>query len=280
MIAVQVTLRAARWRLLLPIPAERRPAVSRVIPVLLIGYLGNAILPARLGEAVRAALLARRERISATETLGSVILERIIDTVTLAGFALAIALLVGLSAQVAAIGAIAIAAGLAAIVGITAAPRILARVRIDAVERIVEGVRGVVRGARIADRPRTVAAAFGLSLAAWILDAALFLLAGRALGIELPLHGAIVISAVAALSTAVPSAPGFIGTLDFAISTTAQAFGVEPAAALALAIVVHAVALVPVALAGVVAAAAVGRDGSLVGLRASIDADTRAVTSL
>lgn len=227
--------------------------------MLLIGYLGNAILPARLGEAVRAALLARRERISATETLGSVILERIIDTVTLAGFALTVALLVGLSSQVATIGALAIAAGIVAIVGITLAPRILARIRIAPVERIVEGVRGVVRGAQVADRPRTVAAAFGISLVAWVLDAAIFLLAGRALGIEIPVHGAIVISAVAALSTAVPSAPGFIGTLELAISTVAQAFGVEPAASLALAIVVHAVALIPVSLAGVVAAATIGR---------------------
>jgi hypothetical protein len=279
-VGLQTVLRAGRWRLLLPVPAARRPHISRVVPVLLIGYLSNAVLPARLGEAVRAALLARREGISTAETLGSVLLERIIDTLTLAVFALTVATVAGLSSEIAAVGVIAIVVGAGAVVVLTAAPRLLVKLRIPLLIRLRDTALAVMRGAQVANRPVTVAAAVGLSLLAWTLDAVIFLLAARALGIDLPIHGAVVISAVAALSTAVPSAPGFIGTLELAISTVAQAFGVEPAAALALAVVVHAVALIPTSLVGVVAAFIVGRDGSLSGIGASLESDRPAATSL
>ena len=61
-IATQVTLRSFRWRLLLPPPpGGGHIEVRRIAPPLLVGYLGNAVLPARLGEPIRAYLVARRE---------------------------------------------------------------------------------------------------------------------------------------------------------------------------------------------------------------------------
>lgn len=279
-IAVQTTLRSGRWRLVLPVSAARRPHLTRVIPVLLIGYLGNAVLPARLGEALRAAVLARRERLSTAETLGSVLIERIVDTMALAAFALTVAFAVGLGERFATIGLLAIAVGIAAVLALTAAPRLVGKVKIPVLARVRDAALAILRGAQVRDRPMTIAAAAGLSLLAWILDAAIYLLAARAIGIDLPVHAAVVISAVAALSTAVPSAPGFVGTFELAISTIAQAFGVEAATALALAIVVHAVALIPTSLAGVVAAIVVGRDGSLAGLTDTIPTDRRPVTQL
>ena len=85
LVPAQVLLRTLRWRLLLPPgPDGERPAVGRVMPVLLAGYLGNLILPARLGEPARAYLLARRERIGFAPVLGSVLLERVIDLGSLA----------------------------------------------------------------------------------------------------------------------------------------------------------------------------------------------------
>jgi glycosyltransferase 2 family protein len=66
--------------------------VRRIVPVLLIGYLGNAVLPARLGEPIRAHLLARREGLSSALVFGTAVLERIIDLATLAIIAFAAAL--------------------------------------------------------------------------------------------------------------------------------------------------------------------------------------------
>ena len=53
-IALQLVLRTLRWRTLLAgTHPPATPSIVRLMPVLLIGYLANAILPARLGEAVR-----------------------------------------------------------------------------------------------------------------------------------------------------------------------------------------------------------------------------------
>ena len=46
-----------------------------------IGYLANNVLPARLGELVRSHALGEGEGISRTTVLGTVVVERIVDTV-------------------------------------------------------------------------------------------------------------------------------------------------------------------------------------------------------
>jgi hypothetical protein len=62
-IGAQLFLRTVRWRALLAIAHPVRPLrVATLLPILLIGYLGNAVLPARLGELIRAFLAARAER--------------------------------------------------------------------------------------------------------------------------------------------------------------------------------------------------------------------------
>lgn len=80
LVFVTMWLRSWRWQRLLPVA----PPVRRILPVLLVGYLGNAVLPARLGEAIRSYLLARREGLSSAGVFGTAILERIVDLATLA----------------------------------------------------------------------------------------------------------------------------------------------------------------------------------------------------
>ena len=76
--ATDVLLRAARWQqLVAPIQWVRyRPMLA----YLLVGYLANNILPARLGELVRSHYLGDREGISRASALGTVVVERIVDT--------------------------------------------------------------------------------------------------------------------------------------------------------------------------------------------------------
>ena len=78
-------------------------------------------------------------------------------------------------------------------------------------------------------------------------------LAAAPLGNPLGLADALVICGVAVLGTAIPSAPGYVGTYELAASAAAVALGIAPESALALAIVVHAMTLLPIALSGVVA---------------------------
>ncbi|MBK5299271.1 MAG: flippase-like domain-containing protein, partial [Vicinamibacteria bacterium] len=73
-------LRALRWQYLLaPIGRVR---LSVALKTTIIGFAATALLPARAGEFLRPYLLARKEGLSATATFATVIVERLLDTIT------------------------------------------------------------------------------------------------------------------------------------------------------------------------------------------------------
>jgi hypothetical protein len=74
----------------------------------------------------------------------------------------------------------------------------------------------------------------------------------RSVGVTIDPPAALLIAAVTVLGTALPSAPGYVGTFELAAASTAQALGVAAAPALALAVLAHAMAVLPVAIAGAV----------------------------
>ena len=84
-------IRAARWRWLLTTPKPVR--FDSLYSATMIGFMANNVLPLRLGEFVRAWALARRENLSKTTVLATVVVERIVDMLTLLGI-FGIALLV------------------------------------------------------------------------------------------------------------------------------------------------------------------------------------------
>ena len=258
--AVQLVIRSIRWRVLIQGGgADARLPVRRVLPVLLIGYLGNVLLPARLGEPIRAYLLAMRENLSPTQTFGSVVLERIIDLTTLAivGFVAAFALgtvawLLQLTAVVAGIGIAALlvlahgAQPLIERARSLAGNRAVVQSWLDRADRFAQGA-GAVHGLG------SIAIAGGISLTAWLFEAVSMWLAGAAIGIDLSLAVAMLVAAVAILGTAVPAAPGYVGTFELAAASAAGALGVPPAQALALAVVAHAMTIIPPMIAGAIA---------------------------
>ena len=77
-------LRSVRWNLILP----KSPSASRqdLFGLVMIGFMVNNILPARLGEAARMLLLWKRNRFTIAESVGSVLLERIMDTIVFLSF--------------------------------------------------------------------------------------------------------------------------------------------------------------------------------------------------
>ena len=74
-------LRGLRWRLLIE-PLGYKPARTNTFLSVMIGYFTNLALP-RLGEVVRCTVLARYEKVPVDKLIGTVILERIIDVITL-----------------------------------------------------------------------------------------------------------------------------------------------------------------------------------------------------
>src|SRR5512143_414565 len=81
---VAVWARAWRWHYLLR-PIKDVPTRT-VFPITTIGYMGNNIYPARAGEVLRAVILKRREGVSVSASLATIIVERIFDGVVMLAF--------------------------------------------------------------------------------------------------------------------------------------------------------------------------------------------------
>jgi glycosyltransferase 2 family protein len=263
-VAVQSLLRAWRWSILMPArDYGSRVSALALLPPMLVGYLGNAVLPARLGEPMRAVIASRRERIGTTEALGSVLVERLVDIALLAIVAFVAAVVVAGPAWTIQLLGAAAAVGVAGMlvlltIGLEPLLRLADRLGLakrpvvrDLVARFVATLGGKAR------RGPLLAAA-GISIVTWLLDAGSFWLAAQAVGIDLSYLAAAVVDGVSVLGTAVPSAPGYVGTFELAAAGTAGALGVPGAQALAMAVVVHVVTLVPLALGGAISLAAMG----------------------
>ena len=262
-LTTQILLRAFRWPLLLPAPRGGGTiSLLRIVPVLLVGYLGNAVLPLRLGEPIRAFLVARRENVDAAEAFGSVVLERVIDTGTLAIVAFIAAIAVGAQEWIVRATGLAAVAGAAAIValvtiGLSPFVRLLDRfaVRLPGATRTEPLRVRLADFARGVDRPsrsRVIVVAVVVSLACWMFDAVTFTLVAFSVGVSLNPMAALLIAAVTVLGTALPSAPGYVGTFELAAAGTAVTLGVAAAPALAIAMLAHVLMVLPVAVGGAI----------------------------
>ena len=91
---LSVVFRTMRWQVLL---RQMRPVpVSRLFPVVVIGYMANNLLPMRIGELVRSYYVSEREQISKTSALVTIVIERLLDALTLLIFIAVIAIFVPL----------------------------------------------------------------------------------------------------------------------------------------------------------------------------------------
>ncbi len=251
---LQLAIRSRRWALLLGATTGKSIRTLRVAGPLAVGYLANALLPARLGEVARSILVARREAVGIGAVIASVVVERVLDLgallaigVATAGaqnigwnaFALAAALLVGLGV---AIWLAPVLAGFVSRVG----PRAVRAPIAD----FLRGLAGI--------GPRVAGIVLALSAIAWLGDIALMWASGRALGIELSAEAAIAIAVGAALGTAIPAASGYIGTYEIGAVAIGSLAGTPPETVLAIAVVAHVLAVVPVALLGAAVVAGTG----------------------
>ena len=257
-IVLDVVLRAFRWRgLLAPIARLRLPTVGAS---LLVGYLANNILPARLGELVRSHHLGDRTGVSRASVLGTVVVERVVDTgvlVAIASAAIVVLSVRGIVASAVLLGLAATGLLIAALALALVAHRlpyadraVAALERRPAVARAASRLRG---GLAVAGRPRTMAGAIGWTVVAWASTIVAFAAAGHAIGLELTWGQAALLAAGVSLVTAIPAGPGYVGTFELAAVEIAGAVGIAAEPAFALALLVHAAILAVTSVGGVAA---------------------------
>lgn len=255
---VGVWLRAARWRVLLRPVAPLR--VTQLFPIVVIGYMANDVLPARLGELVRAYVLGEQEGVPKATTLATIVVERMFDGVALLLCAGMVALTVPIDAQVAQV--IRVAAFL--FVGALAILFILGSVPnrtmqlVQWVEMRVSPARGrlspivgrFLQGLDVLKDGQLAGQALAYSLGAWLCESAMYAVLAQGFRLQLGWPAYLLTTALANLGAMVPAAPGYVGTFDAAALLSLRLFGADPGPAGGFVLVLHLALLGPVTLLG------------------------------
>ncbi len=257
---VAMTLRAWRWTVLL-VPVKRL-TLRQVWPVSVLGYAGNLILPARLGEVLRAAVL-RTRGVPMSAGLATVATERVIDGLTTVVLVLVTMPLLPQSAPRWLITAGRVvggvfATGLLVLWLVLAARPLVARIldrlciRFPLLRKPSAWMLRFVDGLAVLRSPSLLAKTLLLTALAWVASIGEYWLAMRAMGVQLtPAAAAFSISAIG-LSSAIPAAPGYVGTQELVGVAVLGLWGVPAAAALAASLAFHVVEIVPIGIAGLI----------------------------
>ncbi|MCL4395308.1 MAG: flippase-like domain-containing protein [Chloroflexi bacterium] len=254
-----VAVRAVRWRLLLQ-PIKSLSA-RKLFPVVVIGYMANDVLPARMGELVRVYVLGRDEGISKTAGLATVFVERVFDGLTMLLFIAVVALFVPLGAgleNVVRIAGIVLVAMMLSALAIAASPRrarglvavFLPIVPAAARPRVISFVDRFLEGLAVLQSGRAMLVIFALSILAWLFEATMYYVLGAGFALGTGPQAFLLTTAVANLGTMVPSSPGYVGTFEALAVFTLGRFGVASDLALSYTVALHAVLLVPITLLG------------------------------
>jgi hypothetical protein len=245
-----------------------------------IGFAASSVLPMRAGEVLRPYLLARREGLSVTATFATIVVERILDLVTvlllLAAYLLAFD--PGMAARDSALFA-AVRLGGLAVAPVTAVALVLMFVLaghpewlqawVLRAERILPArasgaVAGVTRlfasGLGVLRRPERLLASLGWSIVLWLVTCGETWTVARAFHIEMSFPGSWLMMVLLVVGVAVPT-PGAVGGFHEAFRLGATSFfGADNDAAVGAAIVLHATSFVPVTVLGFWFAARDGLD--------------------
>lgn len=262
--------RAVRWGIFLR-PVVRGVPFRPRFAATMIGFAANNLLPARVGELARAYSLARLSAVPIAASLATLVLERILDGLTLVGllfFSMG-APAFPVAADPGGIDPRSIARGFAivmmgvavALALLVFAPGPVMRVWTLTLERLVPArfrtrVRSALlsfaNGLAILRDLRLFLLSVILALGQWLLTAVSFLVAFRAFRIdEVPLVGAVFLQSVVSLAVAIPSSPGFFGPFEAASKIGLGIWGVSPAKAVSFAVGFHIAGFIPVTLMGI-----------------------------
>ncbi len=242
---VATFVRGERWQRLLVDEGGTPP--RRVTQELnIIGYMGNNLLPARAGDAIRVVLMAPRAGLLMRSVVGTLLAERLLDV----GLLLVIFVIVGygLLGEVGAgsVEYVLIAAvALAAVAGVA---YLLVR-RNEKIMGFLAPIASATLGLRRAHHGLRLLA---LTMAIWALEAGVWMASAAGVGFGMtPIEGLYIV-ALASIFAMIPSGPAYAGTQDAAAIIGIKALGATSAQAVAYIVMLRFVIVVPITLAGLV----------------------------
>ena len=228
---LSVVIRAWAWRTVITqaLPAREQPGFRRVFSAFSVGLLGNAVLPGRIGELARVAVLARgmqRGKGFTGRLLGSVFAHRLFDVfpaLILTGFVLATARIPRwaiTSLEIAIVAGIALFLGTVLLAGLEQRP-------------LPEGARALRKllamarlGLNVMREPAAAVAAALLQTGGWVIQLYAVWATMFAFGLDLPLSAAALVLLLMNVATIFPLWPGNVGLLQAVVALPLVSYGV------------------------------------------------------
>ncbi len=259
---LSLVLKGARWWVFL-----RALGVHSLRLVLRATYAGaslNNLVVAQGGEGARVFIVSRASGIAASRVAGALALERALDAVSyltlLVGAAFALDVPETL-ARWRVEAALALTCAVVALWLLAATSRVrgVSTVRADTVrERVAGALKRFASGVSETATPVRLMTAMALSLGAWGLQVATYHAVARATHLPIPLAGSIAAMLVIGISFLVRGTPGNVGIFQVIYAMTVASFGVTQSAAVATALLIQAVQIIPTVLLGSLAAHGLG----------------------
>jgi uncharacterized protein (TIRG00374 family) len=260
-------VRAWRWHYLLG-PIKKIPTQT-MFPITTIGYMGNNIYPARAGEVLRAVILKRKEGVSVSASLATIIVERIFDGVVMLAFVFLnlpeLAKLTSASGFVGNIQGVALW-GTAAFLGALAVfllaamfPQRATKIGFWFIFRLVpkrlhERILGLMTkfldGLASLRSPFNVLMVFFTSVLIWLFETGKYWFVMHAFDFNVSFFALMLMNGIVNLATTIPSAPGYIGTFDAPGIAVLTAYGVDHSVAAGYTLVLHVALWLPITLLG------------------------------
>lgn len=263
---VSYFLRAVRWHYLLI--QEKRIPLSSLYPATIIGYMANNLLPARLGEFIRAFVLAQKEGLQTPAVFASLVIDRLFDGFTVMLILLITLFTLRLPSGMADAETMLRTGGIVTFAVYTGVVIFLCLLKQQTMrtlswtgfllrpfpqrfsDRLIPLLGSFIGGIRMSSKSGHILAVLVSSLLIWILCVLPVDMVLRGFGIKLPITASMFILVLLVFAVMVPASPGFIGTYHYACFKGLSAFGIEESVSVSIALVIHGTAFFPVTLAG------------------------------
>ena len=241
-------IKAVCWRVML---APRHDvSVLRLFRLTIATFAASAIAPARAGEVLRVWSLKRHDGVPVADTAAVAVAEKLLDGISMVILVSPVPwLLPGLPSWVAA--AIGICAGVAVVllVGLFIA---VGRIDRTATEAPASVIRRFVAGMHVLRSPRRLFGTLGLLLLIWTIDLGLVMGVLYAVDVHVPIAAGLLTLFTLNLTIAVPSTPAQVGALEVGALAALDLVNVPHEAALAFALLYHAMQIIPLLAVGLI----------------------------
>lgn len=255
-------IRAVRWQLLFePI---KKIGIHPLFSATLIGFMANNLLPARLGEFVRAYVIGRQENVAKTASFGTIVVERIFDGLVLLSFLIISfvtnttlpSYIVYISYLLCGIYVVALFFLFYLVIqparALTMLDRIIRVMSVTMAQRVGSIIDSFIDGLQILRQGPRMMGVLVLSFVLWVVNGLSIYIALLAFNIQLPFVASLLIMAITGFGVTIPSSPGFVGTFHASCVIGLALFSISQTDALSFAIVYHASQFIPITLVGLI----------------------------